>query len=104
MSTKTPEIKQPDFVDIRIRKVEGEKLDGTKFTAYETTDKNKNRLSVRFTEDNPNGKPTESCTIRLRNFNVDYWVDRRKLYPILRVRKHELITSTPKTDSENPLI
>lgn len=97
--------KQQDSVDIKLRKVTGKKKDGTDFQVWETIDKNKNRLSVRFTKDCKPTEPKVSCTIRLRNFNTDYWLDKRKVFPILRIRNFEIVTDiTDKKDVENPFI
>lgn len=80
------------------------KADGKTFDVFETTDKNKNRLKVSFTQGCEQGAPDKSCTIILRNFNTDYWVDNRKRFPVLRIKCYELCSDTPTTGGENPLI
>lgn len=73
---------------INVYKVEGLKKDGkTKFTAFETTDtKDKIRTTVSFVQD---GKPApkESCKIKI----IDGWVDKRKRYPVIRVKDYEIV-------------
>lgn len=91
-------------VEIYVKLIEGKKVDGTNFTAYETVDKNKNRLSVRFVENCTPSKPTSSCYISLKNFGTDYWVDKRKAYPILRIRNFEVLDTPVHKVDENPFI
>lgn len=68
--------------------------DGKKFKVYETTDKNNNRLSVRFIMDVK--APEKPCTINV----IDGWIDRRKQYPVLRVREYEIVTDDSKKFEE----
>lgn len=75
---------------IRVYKVEGEKKDGKKFTAWETTDTaDKIRTTVTFVQD---GKqpPKENCKIKI----LDGWLDKRKRYPIIRVKDYEVVGAT----------
>ena len=73
---------------INVYKVNGMKKDGkTPFTAFETTDtKDKIRTTVSFVQD---GKqtPKDSCKIRI----LDGWVDKRKRFPIIRVKDYEIV-------------
>lgn len=80
------------------------KADGKNFDVFETTDKNKNRLKVSFTQGCEQGAPDKSCSIILRNFNTDYWLDNRKRFPVLRIKKYELTADTTTSRAENPLI
>lgn len=78
-------------IDIYVSQVTDK--NGKKFTAYETTDKDKNRVSVRFVQggDKP---PENPCRIKL----INAWVDKRKRYPILRVKEFEKVADIEKQD------
>ena len=74
-----------------------DKKSGKKFTAFETVDKEKNRVSVRFVQDGDR-PPEKPCKIEL----LEAWVDKRKRYPIIRV-KHYKTLSELTTDSNDGL-
>lgn len=80
-------------IDIYISQVTDK--DGKKFTAYETLDNAKNRVSVRFVQDGDK-PPEKPCRIEL----INAWVDQRKRYPILRVKKYKLISDIEKNDEK----
>lgn len=74
-------------VTIYVRKLSVQGSDGKKFTTYETTDtKDKTRLSVAFVQDGDKA-PEKSCKIRA----TDWWIDKRKRYPKMRIRKYECV-------------
>ena len=90
-----------DTVVIFVKRIDGKTKAGVDFTAYETVDKNKNRLSVRFVGDTP--KPEKSCYIELEKFNENYWLDKRKVYPILRVKEYKVVDlKKDNTAVDNP--
>ena len=87
---------------IFVRKVNGMKKDGkTPFTAWETTDtKDKTRLSVSFVQDGQ-GEPKLEKDVKGVNIElIEAWVDKRKRFPVLRVREYAVLeTETTKTDN-----
>lgn len=77
-----------DYV-INVYKVTGKKKDGKEFTAFETTDTvDKIRTTVVFVQDGKQA-PKENCKIKI----LDGWLDKRKRYPIIRVKDYEVIST-----------
>lgn len=71
---------------------------GKKFTAYETLDKDKNRVSVRFVQDGDKA-PEKPCVIE----PVTAWIDKRKRYPILRIKEYRIISDIETGDNKSEL-
>ena len=85
---------------IYVARITGEKKDGTKFNAWETSDtKDKTRMSVSFVQDGKGepklGKDEKGVKIQV----LDGWVDKRKRFPVLRVRDYEILEK--ETRKEN---
>ena len=69
---------------------------GKKFVAFETLDKDKNRVSVRFVQGGDKA-PEKPCIIE----PVEAWIDRRKRYPIIRVKAYRFVSDIEPNDNND---
>ena len=72
-------------IDLTVKTIKDE--NGKNFNAYETFDKNGNKINVRFTQDVKPQPPKNNCTIKI----IDGWRDMRKKYPTIRIKSFEIV-------------